>query len=536
MKAMKCLVLGLACICVAAAAHGAVDGYVQSGLIAHWDAIDNVGTGVHDANATTWKDLTGIHSDMVFPNGTLIGENYYDMKKDGVSGGTGAYVTNIADIATAIMNKACTIEIVCDFRSQTEDGTVFCCYESSTSKRLLWVRSNNGSQNVNADGCIGSAEYYWSSGNGNVFKLDDDYHNQPRIYGFKCNGGTVYVYKNGMDANVAITGGSLSGVDVSKAWFCIGRRYAASSPSNPVADMKVYAIRIYNRALSPVEIIANAKTDSSRFGIPIVLPTKKSSLDYVQNGLIAQWDGIENMGRGIQKNDATTWKDLTGLHANMVFPNGTSISNNCYNMKKSGVSGGTGGYVTNIADIATAILNKDCTVEIACDFRSQTEDGCLFCCYETDVSKRLLWIRSNKGSQVQNANGCIGSASYVDSGNVSNMFKLDTGSFNQLRVYAIKCNGGTAYIYRNGTSTGFSITGGSLSGVDVSKAWFCIGCRYGATSSSTAIADMNVYAVRIYNRQLSDDELAANATADMDRFVVGQYVAPNRSGLIVYVR
>lgn len=80
------------------------------------------------------------------------------MKKDGVSGGTGGYVTNIADIATAIMNKACTVEIVCDFRSQVDDGTLFCCYESSASKRLLWVRSNNGKLSAAANGCIGSAE------------------------------------------------------------------------------------------------------------------------------------------------------------------------------------------------------------------------------------------------------------------------------------------------------------------------------------------------------------------------------------------
>ena len=33
--------------------------YVQRGLIAKWDGIDNVGTGVHDPNATVWKDLKG---------------------------------------------------------------------------------------------------------------------------------------------------------------------------------------------------------------------------------------------------------------------------------------------------------------------------------------------------------------------------------------------------------------------------------------------------------------------------------------------
>ena len=33
--------------------------YVQNGLIAQWDGIDNAGTGTHDPNAKVWKDLKG---------------------------------------------------------------------------------------------------------------------------------------------------------------------------------------------------------------------------------------------------------------------------------------------------------------------------------------------------------------------------------------------------------------------------------------------------------------------------------------------
>ena len=33
--------------------------YVHDGLIAMWDGIENAGWGVHDAEATTWKDLVG---------------------------------------------------------------------------------------------------------------------------------------------------------------------------------------------------------------------------------------------------------------------------------------------------------------------------------------------------------------------------------------------------------------------------------------------------------------------------------------------
>ena len=33
--------------------------YVQRGLVAQYDGIDNADTGSHDSSATTWKNLTG---------------------------------------------------------------------------------------------------------------------------------------------------------------------------------------------------------------------------------------------------------------------------------------------------------------------------------------------------------------------------------------------------------------------------------------------------------------------------------------------
>ena len=39
--------------------------YVQYGLVAMWDGIENAGWGVHDPNATAWKNLVGTE-DMVF--------------------------------------------------------------------------------------------------------------------------------------------------------------------------------------------------------------------------------------------------------------------------------------------------------------------------------------------------------------------------------------------------------------------------------------------------------------------------------------
>lgn len=42
--------------------------YIQDGLIAMWDGIENTGWGMHDGGATIWKDLTGNGYDITIPD------------------------------------------------------------------------------------------------------------------------------------------------------------------------------------------------------------------------------------------------------------------------------------------------------------------------------------------------------------------------------------------------------------------------------------------------------------------------------------
>ena len=57
--------------------------YVQDGLVAMWDGIENAGWGVHDAAATTWKDLVGtvdiaLHGEFVIKDDSVfISKNGY---------------------------------------------------------------------------------------------------------------------------------------------------------------------------------------------------------------------------------------------------------------------------------------------------------------------------------------------------------------------------------------------------------------------------------------------------------------------------
>lgn len=64
---------------------------------------------------------------------------------------------------------------------------------------------------------------------------------------------------------------------------------------------EVYAIRLYNRRLTKWERANNFRVDCKRF---------LTSTSYVQDGLLAQWDGLDNAGVGVHDNASTVWKNL----------------------------------------------------------------------------------------------------------------------------------------------------------------------------------------------------------------------------------
>ena len=55
------------CIATPAAA------YIQNGLVACWDGVENAGVGVHDASATVWKDLVAGREFSLYD--VTVGEN-----------------------------------------------------------------------------------------------------------------------------------------------------------------------------------------------------------------------------------------------------------------------------------------------------------------------------------------------------------------------------------------------------------------------------------------------------------------------------
>ena len=502
-----------------ASIRSARDAYVQGGLIAMWDGEDNQGTGTHVADATTWVDLVGKHQPLQFNAAPTVDAQSYD-----VSAG-GGYITDAKDIAEAVGAKAATIEIVCKPASLVNSGTLFACVDKD-NRRIAWVRSGNSTKQGAPNGVIASCEYGSFSEAYTPYQKFDMTLNTVRTYAITYSTSGL-VYKNGSStasATIDYKFGSAA-ADAASAYFSIGQRISKGGTSTAISDMKVYCVRVYNRVLTPDEIAANAAADDRRFISPetvdldnpgaALVETKKlgavrtrtsAKEGYVSQDLIAMWDGEDNQGTGVHVAEATTWVDLVGNHQPLQFKTAPTVDAQSYD-----VSAG-GGYITDAADIATAVGAKAATIEIVCKPASLVNDATLFACVDKDT-KRIAWVRT--GNKV-GYEGVIASAEYCKDTYDSTSLKIDK-TLNTVRSYTI-VYGANCTFYKDGAlQEGKSISCAGKS-FDAASAYFSIGQRISKGGKSTAISNMKVYCVRVYSRILTTEEIAANRKMDELRF------------------
>lgn len=207
--------------------------YIQDGLVAMWDAIENAGRGVHDANATKWVDLSGQAFDFDVPNTLSWSDDALVFPPNGDKNTNRLYTNH-----SFTQNK--TIEVVAKFTTNSSSilrantsGHTLVFHWSFT---LFWNGTNRGSGNLSA----GQRHYA-------ALCIDD-------ANGYRIYRDTANVYRK---TSVVLS-------PLNETVFTVG--YYPNSTYAFYGD--VCAIRFYNRPLTEEEIQHNRNIDKRRFNLP----------------------------------------------------------------------------------------------------------------------------------------------------------------------------------------------------------------------------------------------------------------------------
>ena len=223
--------------------------YIQDGLIAMWDGIENAGWGVHDPNATVWRDLTGNGRDW-----TLISAGSF---RDDCFYCNG----NAAAAQQPILPLAYTIE----------------CLSQTISGRWIFVGNSKGNAGANP-GCV---QGFCNSADLTFVQTGFTYPTATTISYPRVNVrekhllSVAYQYYNeySLIPKDNYVDGSLvdSFTDFRNYWVNPGMSllgYNNGGSASWLWTGSIYALRLYSRALTAEEIRHNYEIDRKRFGLP----------------------------------------------------------------------------------------------------------------------------------------------------------------------------------------------------------------------------------------------------------------------------
>lgn len=261
-------------LCLSANAELTSEDYVSDGLVAHWDGIDNSvdanGVRFHSDTLTTWADLTGNGNDVPsIPSWVTVEGNSLVSKV--VSGKSSTGIANSKSSApvldsikvggTATLNTGAKYPFTMEVVIKSEGWKYTDNYENMQAP-IVTHRGYFGYRRPKKNGKYEDTCFFWAG----------PYDNGTRIgyYNWRPEG------KNILSDMHSISGVNLNGhnyayidgegSDVEE--FIDLKEVGASSWkffSNLRMDIRIYAIRVYNRVLTPEEVARNAKLDRIRF-------------------------------------------------------------------------------------------------------------------------------------------------------------------------------------------------------------------------------------------------------------------------------
>ena len=219
--------------------------YVQDGLVAMWDGIENAGWGVHDPNATVWKDIVNGYvakiSNGAFSDDALV---FNETTKDAT-----ALCEDCDEIVSALSSAIYTVEVVGVVRQFIERTGFWSTQVGYDHKPKIyaadnyiarWLIHNDRYRDITASSPVVGSKF---------------------VHSVACNQNVGKAYLNSM---LKFSSSDWTGSQIAASYFKIGGKSQAGSGYN--ADFN--CVRVYNRDLLSEEIAHNYAIDKARFNLP----------------------------------------------------------------------------------------------------------------------------------------------------------------------------------------------------------------------------------------------------------------------------
>ena len=548
--------------------------YVQEGLMAMWDAVENAGRGVHDADAAKWKDLVG-SSDLSL-NGTPV------FNPDSVTlANKSAFDGTVNGIASAFQHSGFTVQLMMrptERPSAAYCGVVHIGPGGANRQLILDTRKQAGQNSWYSFAGLQFREANWQDRS--IVQPENDYvgKNVEMTVTVDERGANLW-FDDAAAPHFTTEGGDANSTSDE---FHIGREV-----SGAYYPMVLYGARLYSRPLTAAEIARNTAVDRERVEQVFVSATPSYMLPAhpftatVNRGkwmsatftpthrprkLIFAWDTedrgetLADWANSVVLTDvpADAWKlekvalpaDRGNASAGRFFLEPDYVQDGLYAQWDAEYNGNGGQHDENppswvdlvggqelssvntsvfdeksvaltgenyfkgeVSGVAQLFKDKSFTVQLACrpgDFVKSA--AALY--FGQDSKERTLGLDQRKES-AQSTNYTFGAVQYLESGwNNRSMIGEKSDYFGKDVLVTVTTDSSGAHLwFDNASSAFFTTVGGSLV---PSTDWFYLGHYAGGNTFK-----MTVYGVRIYNRTLTADEIATNWDVDNGRFFGG---------------
>ena len=217
--------------------------YVQDGLIAQWDGIDNAGTGAHNPSATVWKDLKGSCDMTLQSKGSWANGKALAVTGFGASGNSSAPAYKTIEVVYKMTSSAGRILFT--------SGRAAVNGKLSQMVGFSVISGNNLAGFFDGTG-VAATRYVRVNYDASTVRSMSAIHEDGAVLETYGNG-VVDMYQK-LDTNWGISDGKVA----------VGARNSADTYT---WTGEVFAIRLYSTALTKEQIAANLAVDAARFGV-----------------------------------------------------------------------------------------------------------------------------------------------------------------------------------------------------------------------------------------------------------------------------